>query len=305
MRPRALADQDMIFEMSNAQGTPSLSARPVISVIMPAFNAAPYIATAVASALGQSLSDLEVIAVDDGSCDDTFKILERIAVKDPRLRVLKREVNSNRPAVARNDGLRLARAAFIAFLDSDDVWRRDKIARQLAVLRHHPQLLAVHSFLWPFRRYKYSAFPGLLYLPSPREMQVSQGTLSSRNVVQCSSVIVRRSTLEDLGGFDESPELRAYEDYELWLRISRLGNFGAIPEVHGFYRKAGQGILSKEQRALRIAAVERSSGIAIAPRASRLTRFGQRLTQLPLGLGRTLLEGQTNQYLHLQPRVLI
>lgn len=95
--------------------------RPLVSVVVPAFNAARYLGAALDSVLSQSLRDLEVIVVDDGSTDQTAVIAHQYAALDPRVRVHQRSSPSGKPAIARNDGIRMARGKMIALLDADDI----------------------------------------------------------------------------------------------------------------------------------------------------------------------------------------
>ena len=104
---------------------------PAVSVVMPAYNVAPYIGTSIASVCAQTFADWELLIVDDGSIDDTAAIAERFARADPRVRVL-RQANGGISA-ARNAALRQAAGEFIAILDSDDLWLPGFLASQLAI----------------------------------------------------------------------------------------------------------------------------------------------------------------------------
>jgi glycosyltransferase involved in cell wall biosynthesis len=118
---------------------------PTVTVVVPAYNAERYIMQAVASVLGQSLPELEVIVVDDGSTDGTRAVLTQVA--DPRFSVI---ADSNHgPAHARNQGCRAASpgSRYIAFLDADDWWDADKLREQVHFLEQHPELAAAGSFM--------------------------------------------------------------------------------------------------------------------------------------------------------------
>ena len=91
-----------------------------VSVIMPAYNVAPYVGAAIGSVLDQTFTDLELIVIDDGSTDATFEIAAACAARDPRVRLLRKP--NGGISSARNHGLRAASGAFIAILDSDDLW---------------------------------------------------------------------------------------------------------------------------------------------------------------------------------------
>lgn len=108
----------------------------LVSVIMPVYNAAATLGKSVASVLAQSHRSLELIAVDDGSRDDSLALLERLAADDARLRVLRMPANGG-VAAARNLGLEAAAGRYVAFVDSDDGWLPHKLARQLATMREH------------------------------------------------------------------------------------------------------------------------------------------------------------------------
>src|SRR5689334_6460086 len=105
---------------------------PSVSVVMPAYNAEPFLATAVESVLRQSHRDLELLIVDDGSSDGTVALAQRFAGRDPRVRLL-RQANAG-PGPARNTAFRAAAGRFFAFLDSDDEWDADFLSENLAVL---------------------------------------------------------------------------------------------------------------------------------------------------------------------------
>jgi glycosyltransferase involved in cell wall biosynthesis len=118
----------------------------LVSVVLPTFNRGYCLERAIRSVLGQTYPDWELIVVDDGSTDDTQAVLE--SFKDPRIRVFRHSVNRG-VAAARNTGLAAARGEFIAFLDSDDEWRPDKLTKQLDVMTRAPtRQLAFTDLVW-------------------------------------------------------------------------------------------------------------------------------------------------------------
>ena len=119
---------------------------PAVSVIMPAYNVAPYVGDALRSALAQTFTDLEVLVVDDGSTDATADVVAGIAARDPRVRLI-RQPNRGL-AGARNTGLRSARGDVFALLDSDDLWEPEFLAEQVAILRAHPDVHTVTGNGW-------------------------------------------------------------------------------------------------------------------------------------------------------------
>ena len=115
---------------------------PCVSVILPTFNRADLLAPSVRSVLNQDFTDLELIVVDDGSTDHTTRVLD--SIKDSRLQLLRLDSNRGQSA-ARNAGIEKSRGEFIAFQDSDDVWYRNKLSRQIDVFRSCPEVSVVYS----------------------------------------------------------------------------------------------------------------------------------------------------------------
>lgn len=182
-----------------------------LSIIIPAFNVAPYIAEAVASALGQSTGDIEVIVVDDGSTDGTADALAALP-RDPRL-TLVRQDNAG-PSTARNAGLGLATAPLVGFLDGDDRWHRHKAARHLALHRERPDIDL------SFSAWRTIAHDGT---DTGRRGHPRAGPTGFRDLLRenitgtASTVVARRAAVTAAGGFDAA--LRSNVDIDLWLRI--------------------------------------------------------------------------------------
>ena len=111
-------------------------AEPLVSVVMPSFNHARYILESIQSVLAQDFSDFELIVVDDASTDNTREVLESIADDRVRFRI---NEHTGLPAITRNTGIAMARGEMVAFLDSDDLWEKNKLSSQLEMLRAHPE----------------------------------------------------------------------------------------------------------------------------------------------------------------------
>ena len=107
-----------------------------VSIIMPAYNVAPYIGAAIGSVLDQTFTDLELLVVDDGSTDGTFEIASACAARDPRIRVLHKP--NGGISSARNCGLRVATGPVIAILDSDDLWLPAYLSTQMGIFERRP-----------------------------------------------------------------------------------------------------------------------------------------------------------------------
>ncbi len=206
----------------------------MVSVVIPAFNAARTIGEAVDSVLQQTYSDLELIVVNDGSTDETVQRLNLI--RDRRLALL--SIPHSGPAAARNRGIAAARGAYIAFLDADDVWLPGKLAAQVAVLESRPEVGAVYGFL-----------DGVDADGNERRPLVRQAangwileTLLVWNVVgNGSNLLVRRSALDAAGVFNES--LACVEDWELSIRLAKHCQFACVPKPLSLYRQ-GRNTLS-------------------------------------------------------------
>ena len=110
-----------------------------VSVIIPVFNCQDYIAEAIHSIANQTVRDVEIVVVDDGSTDSTLEVARREAAQDPRVIVITQS-NTGMPGAARNTGIRACRGEFIAFLDADDIYEPDKIEQELAAFRDFPEV---------------------------------------------------------------------------------------------------------------------------------------------------------------------
>jgi glycosyltransferase involved in cell wall biosynthesis len=198
-----------------------------VQVVMPAYNAAEYIGDAIESVLAQTFTDWELVVVDDGSTDATPEVVSRYA--DERIRLLRIE-HSGLPA-ARNRGLAESRSPFVAFLDADDLWREDKLERQLAVMEAQPDAGLVHTGLETLEggERRPRPAPPTLFGPEPQFVR-----LAVENFIAVPSVLLRRTLLDLHGGFDEDPQL--VEDFELWLRLAPHTTFAYIDEPLLVYR---------------------------------------------------------------------
>ncbi len=201
---------------------------PVVSVIVPAYNAEAWIARAVDSALDQTFRDLEVIVCDDGSTDGTGRLLE--AYRDPRLRVLRHE-NRGRGA-ARNAAMAAARGRYLALLDADDWWLPEKLAGDVAVLEASAGPALVYANLHVVDRDGQIA-----RTMNNRHVVAHTGDvfalLLQRNFVPTSTIVLPRETAGRAGPFDES--LVRCQDWEWLLRVAARVPFRYRNEIVGFY----------------------------------------------------------------------
>ena len=203
-----------------------------VSVVIPTRNRAAFIRDALATALGQIEVDLEVVVVDDASDDTTAVLVERIA--DSRVRLVRREQPGG-PGAARNAGTAAARCEWVAFLDDDDLWAPDKLARQLRAGREHDAgfvyggALAVDDALEP------------LYLWRVPDPSTVLDALLALNVIPAgsSTVVARASLLGEVGGFDE--RFSHLSDWDLWTRLAAAAPAACVGDVVTAYRLHGLG----------------------------------------------------------------
>lgn len=196
-------------EVSNAPAT-----KPVVSIIMPAHNAANVLGRAVASVLAQSFEDWELLIVDDASSDDTAKIAATLAANDARIQLLSQPARSG-AAKARNRAIRASKGRFVAFLDADDEWLCEKLARQLAFMQETGAQLSYSGF---YRQRFGTKAPGH-EVKVPKT--VSHKTLLNGNVIGCLTAIYDSQSL----GRVEMPDLWRRQDYALWLKLLRQTEF--------------------------------------------------------------------------------
>ena len=187
----------------------------LVSVIIPTYNRAPYIAEAIRSVQAQMYPRVEIIVADDGSTDNTAEIIAQFADAVTYLCLPHR----GQPAATRNAALAAAHGEYIAFLDSDDLFLPTKLTTQVAALTEHPEVGMVYSNGYFFRDDPQSPTGRVLDgLPTPSGDALPD--LLRGNFLASPVVLLRRACLEKAGPFDEDPALFVAEDYELWLRVA-------------------------------------------------------------------------------------
>lgn len=191
---------------------------PRVSVIIPAYNHGRFIRETIDSVLAQTFQDFEILVINNFSEDDTEKIIK--SYEDPRIKIFNFR-NHGVIAASRNFGIKKSRGEFVAFLDSDDAWKKGKLEKQMQAFHMDPdlQLCGTDGVFFPKK-------PGLsgriLQVYGNRRLSMAEQML--RNHIINSSAVIRKSALKKTGLLDENPGLRAIEDYDLWLKI--LDAFG-------------------------------------------------------------------------------
>jgi tetratricopeptide (TPR) repeat protein len=207
---------------------------PTVSIVIPAYNHAPYLAQTISSALAQTWRDFEVIVVDDGSTDETAKVAAQFGDAIRYIRQDNRGI-----AGARNTGIRHAYGEFVSLLDDDDLWERDYLEIVLSVFRKYPDTAAVHAGWQAIdKEGKRSPQRSVRAVPPERLYH----TLMAERFFSGACVTVRKTVLDNVGLFDET--LQGCDDLDMWLRISRAHTFRGIPRALVLYRVHEGGLSS-------------------------------------------------------------
>lgn len=198
--------------------------QPLVSVVLPTYNRARFIGQAITSALNQTYQNIELIVVDDGSTDDTDRVIATF--DDERLRYIKLPKNVGRSA-ARNQGLDVVRGEFVAFLDSDDYFLPFKTELQVEFFETNPDVHMVYTASGcvvsddePIKYFYRAPVSGHLY---------NEIAFFKPLTITLPTVMLRPEVLTKVGGFDEKME--RFEDTDFWRRISKYFKIGAIDEV--------------------------------------------------------------------------
>lgn len=205
---------------------------PLVSVIIPAYNAAPWITDTLASVLAQTFRDYEVIVVDDGSTDGTAAAV-RAAGGDIRL-----ITQANRGlSAARNTGIRHSRGRLIAPIDADDLWLPDFLGEMVPGFNQpHVGVACSDVYIWDQRTPIERSPRRWQQVRPPGAGEDAWRRLLGGNFVMTPGVMIRKSAVDAVGGFDEAQ--RFAEDYDLWLRMARAGHrFHVVDRPLGIYRE--------------------------------------------------------------------
>jgi cellulose synthase/poly-beta-1,6-N-acetylglucosamine synthase-like glycosyltransferase len=263
---------------------------PAVSVVIPTYNAARFLADAIESALAQTVRDIEVIVVDDGSTDETAEVLARFGDRIRGIRLAHAGV-----AAARNAGIEVSRAPFIAFLDADDVWAPEKLARQLPVLHADGDVGLVCSD-FSIQSPNGATAPS----PFPTGRALVNGHVFDELLAGCwvttSTVVIRRRTLDAIGLFDPTLEVGG-EDIHLWLRVAYTWKIMAVPEVLCTKRRRPDGARPFERTyQTLIRARERLLTALPDLSATRQRVVRQQMAELVYQLGRyRMLDGRSRE----------
>lgn len=207
-------DLEAIFSFARKEEQPS------ISVIIPVFNREKRIKDSIESVLNQTLSPKEIIVIDDGSTDNTKEVLEKY--KD-QITIIE-SPNNKGVSAARNIGIDAAKGDWITLLDSDDLWEKDKLAKQWQYIKENPQYEIIQcDEIWIRNNVRVN---------SCKHHKKRSGWIFDTSLERCfispSAVLLKKELFHTYGNFDET--LPACEDYDIWLRITRHQPIGLNPE---------------------------------------------------------------------------
>jgi glycosyltransferase involved in cell wall biosynthesis len=206
-----------------------------VTVITANYNGSRYLARAVQSVLNQTHSNIEYIIVDDGSSDESLKIINDFAARDPRIRPICMPSNGG-VARARNRGIEHSTGEFITFIDADDVWAAEKLERQLAVFRRYPEAGLVVTAAELIDEND-QALPRKKSGKKTRQGRVSLYDYIAGKCILSINAMTRRECLDRSGLFN--PNYVIGEDYELWMRITRDYDYHYLDEPLHRYRVHG------------------------------------------------------------------
>lgn len=197
------------------------------SVIIPTYNRAKYLPEAIDSVLNQTCQDFEIIVVDDGSTDETAEVVKSYIKSTIEIKYIQQE--NQGPGAARNSGIREAKGKYIAFIDSDEVWKPEKLEKQIKFLEKNPDYEMVYTDVYEFNN---GAITKKSVLVTNDRGKMS-GMIIGRLIIGCfislSTVTLRREVIDAVGVFNT--DLMIAEDWDLWLRVASKYKIWFIDEV--------------------------------------------------------------------------
>jgi glycosyltransferase involved in cell wall biosynthesis len=226
-----------------------------VSVIIPAYNCARYVAEAIDSVLAQTYQDFEIVVVDDESTDDTGDVVRQYG---DRVRYVRQ--NNRGPSGAKNTGIRASVGEYISTLDGDDLWMSQRLEMLVPLLEKQPELGFVYGDC-----YRIDETPDRIQPRTAFEIHggAQRGWVLERlvmtNFVPSQSVVIRRSALDAVGLFDEA--YRIGEDWDLWLRLAARYPVDFIPDVVAMRRQHGENITNNSDLTMMSNAVSILNGL--------------------------------------------
>lgn len=210
--------------------------KPIVSVLLPTYNGERFIGRAIASVLGQSFQDCELIVIDDGSTDHTADVVNGFVRKDRRVVFVRNKANVGIQK-ALNVGLHMARGEYIARIDDDDEWiDAGKLAAQVQFLSERPDYVLVGTGAIVVDENRSELFRFL----EPLNDAAIRERLLFKNCFMHSAVVFRTAAALGFGGYSEDERVRHIEDYDLWLKLGTAGKLANLPTYSiAFMQRAG------------------------------------------------------------------
>ncbi|MBE9178463.1 glycosyltransferase family 2 protein [Oculatella sp. LEGE 06141] len=208
---------------------------PLVSVIIPAYNAEPFLERTLESVLSQTYNHLEVLVIDDGSTDRTVELVQSVAQRDRRVRLLQ-QPNSG-VAIARNSGIQAAQGEFIAPIDADDIWYPQKLEKQVRVMLQDTSAGLVYT--WSIYLNETGELTGG-YKTSRLEGNVYFALIQGNFVGNASAPLIRRTCFDQVGTYNhqlKAQNAQGCEDWDLYLRMAERYPFRVVPEFLVGYRQ--------------------------------------------------------------------
>jgi glycosyltransferase involved in cell wall biosynthesis len=241
---------------------------PTVSVIMPCYNAARFLSSSVGSVLAQTFTDWELVAVDDGSTDETAAVLESFG--DGRIRII-RQANAG-VTRARNAGIRAARGHFLAFLDADDTWHPEFLQRMLTAVEQRGEPAIAYC---GWQNLGLEGGRGMPFVPPDYENERKTLTLLEGCRWPIHAALLPTGLVRQAGGFDETQ--RVAEDFDLWLRTATTVPLVRVPDVLAYYHHHGIAQLTLDQARLALYQVRaQQKYLATHPETARVLGWAGR-----------------------------
>lgn len=207
---------------------------PLVSIIIPIYNAEKLIEETIDSVLKQTYQNWEIIAVDDCSTDNTVSLLQKLSQKDKRIKLVQLKKNFGAPAHPRNVGVQKAQGKWVAYLDSDDIWHPQKLEHQIKAC----QLYNILFCSTAMKDFKDSSLlrPRKFFFDESKILKTSFFSQKIKSTIPTSSVLLHRD-LALAFSFNESPAFKAVEDYDSWLAIHQKIKHGIkLMQPYVYYR---------------------------------------------------------------------
>lgn len=215
--------------------------QPQVSVVMAVYNGVEYLPATMASILNQTFRDVEFVIINDGSTDPSVApLLERYAREDARIKLVSRPNKGLTPTL--NEGLRLATAPLIARMDSDDLARPDRLEKQVAFMRAHPEVVLLGG---AYELIDHRDRLLTTIRPPLDNATLQQHCLQGTTPICHPLAMFRREAALKVGGYDES--FTVAQDIDLWLRLGEVGELACLPDVLLGYRMHEKSVSEKKQ----------------------------------------------------------